>query len=145
MLSIFSYVSGHLYVYLWWCSNNQCLKWVNRSSGCDCTEKDKTHIPKRVLWTSKIPPSSPWGQRNGGSNNGKHLEPKIRNAYPCFLSCVRCIFHKYDMSSRQIQSTEGRFFRRYSIYQADIFNLEKSVWQGYSKEKGLLTKKLMSR
>ena len=73
------------------------------------------------------------------SNNGKHKKPKIRTAYPCFFPCVRCGFHKYDVSGSQIQSTEGCFFRRYSIYQADVFNLGRSVWQGYHKAKELVT------
>lgn len=119
------------------------IKWI-----WPFTKKGSAHIPKRVLWTPnppQVPPSSPWEQTKQSkrvtSNSGKHKKPKIRTAYPCFFPCIRCRFHKYDVSGGQIQSPESCFFRRYSIHQADVFNLGKSVWQGYCKAKELVTNK----
>lgn len=142
-----TYTSGYSPVSLWWCSNHQYLKWVKRSSGHDPLPKTAVLTFQKECSEHPTPPSptlltlrtDKTESKLVISNNGKHKKPKIRTAYPCFFPRVRCGFHKYDVSGGQIQSTEGCFFRRYSIYQADVFNLGRSVWQGYHKAKELVT------
>jgi hypothetical protein len=56
--------------------------------------------------------------------NEKHVRLKMQMSYPGFFSCVRCIFHEYDVSGRQIQSSQRCLFTRHSVYQAHVFNLE---------------------
>lgn len=57
--------------------------------------------------------------------NEKHIRLKMQTPYPGFFPCVGCIFHEYDVSGRQIQSSQRCFFTRHSVYQAHIFNLER--------------------
>ena len=144
-----TYTSGYSSVSLWWCPSHQYLKWVNRPSGQDPLQKKAVLTFQKECSEHPTPPSPTHPIKRTDktesklvtSNNGKHKKPKIRTAYPCFFPCVRRRFHKYDVSGGQIQSPEGCFFRRYSIHQADVFNLGKSVWQGYRKAKELVTNK----
>lgn len=111
-LSALTWSTGYFYLRRW--SNNWCLKWISRSRRFDSVQKNAEVTFQKQSFehaNTKHPLPAPWGQTKEWrlklfiSNNGKHVEFKRRNAYPCFFSCVSCIFHEYDMSSRQIQST----------------------------------------